>query len=235
VTGTFADLLGLDVVGLTIRCLAVVGGGVMGGLATSWLGRLLLKPIRSQPLSSRARKALFGLGGIAAGWVVALFLFSGGSGSGVGGPGGSGLGAPEGQGERGGDAVMRPRQLATETDKTASTLFGTELRVEVLGDDTLRKLRGKSDLDTRHCYRIAGEQPPTLRTLDAIKQLILRRLGEKPPLERIEVVLYRDSPDRRVPRVADLERWLDELATQKPHAFIYLVNDKLAEDAPVQR
>jgi hypothetical protein len=230
-----ASLLMIDVAGLTIRSLAVVGGAVLGGLGVGGLGGLLARATTTRKLPPRFRWVLRSLGGVASGWILALFLFGGGSGLGIGGPGGWGLGEPDGGT---GPAAVRelPSQEETAVGDTGHSLSSpsSNLRIEVLGDEPLRKLNPEGRLDSSHCYRIDGEQPPKLHTLQEIKQLVKHRLTQKPALKHIEVVLYKDSPGRKVRRAADLEGWLDDLvAAQKDPTFSYVVNDKVPSNAPV--
>src|SRR5262249_39088037 len=133
------------------------------------------------------------------------------------------------------DADKTSPTAATEAPPVlrSSASAASQMRIEVLGDESLRKLKPTGPLDVSHCYRIAGDQQ--LRTLAEIKQLVTRRLTEKPPLKEIEIVLYKDSPARKVKRASDLETWLDELvAAQKKPVFTYLVNDKVPTDAPLR-
>src|SRR5690242_12594610 len=91
IPSTLASLLMMDLVGLTVKSLAVVGGAVLGGLAIGGFGGLLTRATTTRKLPPRLRWVLRSLGGLASGWIVALFLF-GGSGLGIGGSGGWGFG-----------------------------------------------------------------------------------------------------------------------------------------------
>lgn len=229
-------LFALDAVNIAIRSLAVVGGAVIGGLATSGLARVVVRAGTTRKIPPKIRWTLRTLGGLISGWILALFLFGGGGGWGLGGTGGLGLGSDG----RGGDGVSdgEPTDKADTQGTDAEHALSspsTELRIEVLGDDPLRQLAKGGKTDLSHCYRIDGEAPPKLYTLAELRKTINRRMNQKPPLKRIEILLYRDSPGRRVKRVADLEEYLDDLAAaRKDPNFSFNVNDKLQSDAPLR-
>ncbi len=50
-----------------------------------------------------------------------------------------------------------------------------------------------------------------MRTFAEVKETVKNRQREQPPLRRIEIVLYKDSPDQRVPLVAQLKAWAADL------------------------
>jgi hypothetical protein len=77
----------------------------------------------------------------------------------------------------------------------------------VLGKDTLKKM----DADATRCYRIETASAPRLLTFEEVKEEIKKRQRKQPPLRRIEIVLYKDSPDERVPLVGQLKAWAREL------------------------
>jgi hypothetical protein len=230
---TLVVFMMLDVVSIAIKSLAVVGGAVLGGLGTGGLTGLLTRVTTTRKLPVKMRWTVRGLGGVASGWLLALLLFGGGGGLGFGGAGGPHLGSSESSSSNNvGDADERHNVVPAEITPTLPAP-PADLRIEVLGDDPLRKMTPAGTLDVSHCYRLLGE--PKLYSLSEMKQLITHRLAEKPALQRIEIVLYKDSPARRVKRAADLEQWLDELvAAQKKPSFKLLVNDKIPTDAPVR-
>jgi hypothetical protein len=180
-----------------VKILAIVGGGVGGGLGLGLLAQLLMRAatIRNPPRWSLLTVRL--LGCVICGWLVALWLFGGG-GSGIGGSGGLGLGTGAGKGEG---------QKAAEIDKknkgTAEAAGEQTLRIEVLGRDAL----SESDIRAERWYRIETAQGPRLLTFAQIKEAVEKRQHEQPELRRIEIVLYKDSPDERVLIVSQLRTW----------------------------
>jgi hypothetical protein len=180
-----------------VKSLAVIGSGAGGGLGLGLLTQLLLRTmtLRKPPRWSVQVVRLLG-GGICA-WLVALWLFGGG-GSGIGGTGGVGLGSGEGQGQ--GEKTF---EISKKTDRTTEIQGGETLRIEVLGCDAL----SASDARAERWYRIEATEGPRLLTFAEIKEAIRKRQQEQPSLLRIEIVLYKDSPDELVPLVSDLRTW----------------------------
>jgi hypothetical protein len=137
------------------------------------------------------------LGGAICGWLVALWLFGGG-GSGIGGTGGMGFGSGTGEGD--GEKTI---QIGKTNGDAAKTSAGELVRIEVLGRTNL----GESDIREERWYRIETTEGPRLLTFDEVKKAIRNREQQQPPLRRIEIVLYKDSPDERVPIVSQLRTW----------------------------
>src|SRR5271170_5728943 len=151
-----------DVAGIAIRSLAVVGGAVLGGLGAGGLTGLLTRLTTTRKLPVKARFLVRGLGGVASGWLLALLLFRSGGGLGFGGAGGPNLGSSEGASSNVSSSEVEKSHRVTPADTPRlSPSPSTELRIEVLGDDPLRKLKPAGPLDASHCYRVAGDQ--TLR------------------------------------------------------------------------
>lgn len=182
---------------LIVRILAVLGSGAGGGLGLGLLAQLLLRTmtLRKPPRWSVQIVRLFG-GGISA-WLVALWLFGGG-GSGIGGTGGLGFGSGTGQGEG-----QKTGETGKKNDSTAETPNGEPLRIVVLGRANLTEAQEKSE----RWYRLETTEGPRMLTFVELKQVIRNRQQDQPPLSRIEIVLYKDSPDERVPIVSQLRTW----------------------------
>src|SRR5690349_3859821 len=81
-----------------VKILAVVGGGVLGGLAMGLLAQLLTRAFTTKKLPPWPVFTVRLLGGVICGWLVALWLFGGG-GAGIGGTGGWGFGSGSGRGD----------------------------------------------------------------------------------------------------------------------------------------
>ena len=187
---------------LPVKLLAVVGSAAVGAFAVGWVIQLTAASF-GQKVPRTPLWILRGLGGLAVGWlVVKLWLFAGGGG-GFGGPGGMGIGAGEGTGGvQKADDVKKNDKKEKETPQGE----GDTLRVEVLGDEPLKKLAKSANFDAARRYRLSGERD--LRTLDEVKDLIRQR---RSALARVEIILYKDSPTDNRPQVADLAAWARDL------------------------
>ncbi|HWG41315.1 MAG TPA: hypothetical protein VN688_00915 [Gemmataceae bacterium] len=194
---------------VVVKILAVVGGGVAGGLGLGLLAQLLSRAFTTRKLPAWPVLTVRLLGGLICGWLVSLWLFGGG-GPGIGGRGGWGLGSGSGKGEGEGEkttATVKKDNGDKKTDADSQSPAAETLRIEVLGADTLKK----QDVDGPRCYRIESAEGPRLLTFTEIKEAIKARQQKQPPLRRIELVLYKDSPDQRVRLVSQLKAWASEL------------------------
>lgn len=184
---------------LLVRLLAVIGGGVGGGLGLGLLAQLLMRAVPMRKPRRWSVLMVRVLGGGMCGWLVALWLFGGG-GWGIGGTGGWGIGAGAGKGED-----EKTVEIGKKNSKTTEMRSEETLRIEVLG----RAALSASDIQAERWYRIEMAEGPLLLTFAEIKEAIAKRQQEQPPLRRIEIVLYQDSPDERVPIVRRLRTWGD--------------------------
>ncbi len=203
-------------VDVLVRCLAVAGAAAVGGVLIGLLCQLIVKATTTRKLPPWPLNTIRILGAVASGWLVALWLFGGG-GPGIGGIGGWGFGSGSGRGE--GD------KKAAETDKGAADKGGKgkgntapvpadeSLRVEVLGDPALTRIAG-GNFDPARCYRVAGADGGKLLTLAEVKDAVKQRQQQSPPLRRLVLVLYTDSPEKQVGRVEALKSWADDLVVR---------------------
>src|SRR5262249_16507297 len=76
---------------VVVRILAVVGGGVLGGLGLGLLAQLLARAFTTKKLPRGPALVVRLLSGVICGWLIALWLFGGG-GAGIGGVGWGGGG-----------------------------------------------------------------------------------------------------------------------------------------------
>lgn len=180
-----------------VKILAVVGGGAGGGFGLGLLARLLIRAVTTRKPPRWSMMTVRLLGGVLCAWLVALWLFGGG-GPGIGGTGGWGLGAGTGRGD--GEKIV---EIDKKKGGSAQTLDGESLRIEVLGRAGL----SEADVQAERWYRIETPEGPRLLNLAGIKEAIDQRQHEQPPLRRIEIVLYKDSPDERVSIVNQLRTW----------------------------
>jgi hypothetical protein len=180
-----------------VKILAIVGAAGGGGMGLGLLMQLLVRTatIRKPPRWSVLTVRL--LGGVICGWLVALWLFGGG-GPGIGGTGGMGLGSPTGEGN--GEKTI---EIGKKNNGAAKTSVGESLVIEVLGRAHLTE----SQIREERWYRIETTDGPRMLTFAEVKRAIHNRQQQQPPLRRIEIVLYKDSPDERVPIVSQLRTW----------------------------
>lgn len=210
---------------LPVKLLAVIGAFTLGGLLGGWAVSLTAKFAFNQRVPNWLAWTMRLLIGFVAGWVAWLCLF----GNGGGGFGGSGWGLGGG-----GDGTSkdkdRPAEKSTkdakkpDPDETPKPKepdpkekkdgpgvgSGETIRVEVLGDGPLGKLAGEAKVNLEKRYRLA-DSPTTLRTFGEIKGLILERRSQTPPLGKLIVIIYSDSPDRSSSPVKRLVDWAKDL------------------------
>lgn len=185
---------------LVVKILAVIGSGAGGGLGLGLLVQLLLRTLTTRKPPRWSVQTVRLLGGVICAWLVALWLFGGG-GSGIGGGGGLGFGSGAGHGE--GKKTVETRK---KNGGAAETPSDESLRIVVLGRANL----SESDIKAERWYRIETVEGPRMLTFEEVKRTIRNRQQEQLPLSRIEIVLYRDSPDERVPIVSQLRTWASD-------------------------
>jgi hypothetical protein len=200
-----------------IKGLCVIGGAAVGGFLAGLITQVLARLVSTRAVPRVPLNIIRLLGAIVLGWVVALFMFGGG-GDGFGGPGGwlgfGGSGGDTGQGT--GKAGSTEHGLTTGKGKgprdsgKAVVPDAATLRVEVLG------VRGES------VYRIEGDTET--HTLAEMRTLIQER-RKKAPLQRIVIVIYRNSPEESKAQVTELEGLARELSLTS-------LKEKADRDAP---
>jgi hypothetical protein len=196
-------------IGPVERWLAVIGGGVVGGLLIGFLTGMLVRLVSTRKMPRWARNVVRVTGAVACGWLVAVILFGGG-GSGFGGSGGGYLGGGSGEGSSS-PSTPQSSGPVSPSSKASPAVPPAEntLRVEVLGPAPLRQLTGKPDAENR--YRVEGEGGPQLLTLKEVKDFILARQKREPPLRRVVIVVYNDSPAPDKEFVTELKAWAHDL------------------------
>jgi hypothetical protein len=185
-----------------LKFLAVAGGAVIGGLLIGFVGRAATRMLTTRPMPVWGVRTLRVVGGVASGWLVYLYLSSGG-GTGVGGPGGN----KPGSGDKDKPHASKPAEKdpsKKRDDKQPPP--GEPLRIEVLGSRALKILKEPAG-GSYHGYRIQGDEEKKLYDLASIEG-VLRERRQKTPKLRVVLVIYKDSPDRDLPVVADLVEWL---------------------------
>lgn len=201
--------IGMD---FPIRLLAVIGAFALGMAAFGWGLRFASTFFFRQKIPGWAHWTTRTMGGVTLGWLAWLWLFGGG-GAGVGGTGGMGVGTGPGSPQEpvAYKSKQDPNQAISKSNgKEKSGLETVVFRVEVLGDSTLKAKARADTFEPTRRYRIPGQNQ--LLTLEEIRQRIRQALADQQPPQRLEVILYRDSPDRHRPQVSSLVEWAAEQA-----------------------
>jgi hypothetical protein len=224
-----------------IRILAIVGGAAVGGFVTGFLTQAIVRGYTGQQVPPWVVWTLRVLGAAALGYLVYLVVYSQGNGL-FGGFGGGGEGKDGGG--KGGPRETTPVVTAPkdgkpgDKDSSISAVSKKEtLHIQVLGDEPLQKLvkanRIKS-ADPERCFRVEEDDTETMRTLDEVKKYIRQRLAEEPPLKRIELVLYKDSPQENAGPVSALKKYADDLTLPGRNDKVIVDFRRVGEAAPVR-
>jgi hypothetical protein len=210
-----------EMLGHPDKLLAVVGGAAVGGLGVGFLVQLVVRGWTRQEVPRWAMMTLRVVAGVASGWLVALWLFSGGGG-GLGGPGGPNIGGNDGNNnpQAGKDKDERKDDLPNKVN----TLY-----VEVLGTETLKQI-DPNHFDPQHCYRIGTQ----LLTQEQVIEHIKQRQKEGPPLEAVTLVLYDNGPSEQVPKVADLKDEVGALTVPGGSKRLSVAVLRRTQNAPVK-
>jgi hypothetical protein len=194
-----------------MRGLAVAGGAAVGGFGTGFLMQLIARLTVARPLPKPVLNILRVLGAIVAGCLVWMWVFgSGGAGFGFGG-GGFGMGGHEtGVGGAGRGQNIESAKETLPTNGTDAPAGPEVLRVEVLGD--------RPDERT-HFYRLESGNSRARLTLEELRGRIRERQTQAPPLQKLVILLYLDSPDKDKLQIRELR----ELALDLKVPFIDIV------------
>jgi hypothetical protein len=199
-----------------IKLLAVIGAAAVGALVLGGVVQMVVKVAFAQKVPRWPMWGIRSLGAVASAWLVYLWLFGSGAG-GLGGPGGW-WGGGRGVGEGNTESTTRNKETGKAAeigektkDKTKSEAPPEQtLKIEVLGNDAVKSITRSGAADVNKRYRIPGD--PRLYNLADLRKLIKERRKGTPPLKRLVLIIYSDSPDRRTSQVADLESWARDLA-----------------------
>jgi hypothetical protein len=176
---------------MVLRVILVVGGIVVGALASGILFSLIASIFFKQPAPRSMRRFVQVLGAVALGLAAWKMPFGlGGNGEGFG--SGFGLG---GEARTGTDTASGEASRAEEEKSSRSE--ADTLRIEMLGGQRVQSER---------FYLLEGENEP--KTLAELRKAIqARQQQEKPPLKGIEIIVHEHSVAQSHPAVRDLERW----------------------------
>ncbi len=194
-----------------VKLLAIVGGAVVGGFFVGWFMRSLVMMTTGQRLPALLHWTCRSVGGLICGWLMYLFVFSSGNG-GLGGSGGLGTGGSSGNPDKTDTTTAHPSTANPKTTGLGVTESGDAVTIEVLGEDDIKRIDPdrfkKGELD--HCYRLFdGDR--RLLTLDQIKEAIEGRQQRSPPLQRIILIRYKDTPGVVQDPVANIKNWAEQL------------------------
>lgn len=199
-------LFAIDTTELPKQVLMVVGGAAVGALGLGLIAQLMTRWLTMKKLPPTPTMAARGVGGVALGVLTAMWVWQNG-GWGPGGVGGLGIpGNGPGTVATQPDADKTPASVADlprDKDKTSPDNGNAPspesvLRLEVLGNDDVRKQGGQQAVDQKRYYRVEGE--PELKNLAGLRDLIQKRRDDKAPLQALYVVTRQDNPDDTAPR-----------------------------------
>jgi hypothetical protein len=201
------------------KLLAIIGGAAVGGVGVGLLVFVIVRAMTGRYLPRWALMTLMVISGLVSGWLVALWVFGVG-GTGLGGPGGTGIGGTPGSDKTVNvatdkDTVPQPDDWARDV----STLY-----VEVLGEDTLKKI-DKKNFDEERRYRIRTEKKTQLLKREEVVDFVKKRLEKEPTLKAVTLVLYKDGP-------AAGTDWVDKLKEEVGVFTIPNSKQRLAVSAP---
>lgn len=184
--------------GILERALAVVGGAVLGGFCMGLLLQLLLRLVSARVVPRWVLNTARLLGGIIAGWIVALLVFGSG-----GGGFGFGKGAGEGEGKGTGTSTSSAGQPTSQASTGRAVGDPSVFAVEVLDKKTAGS---EKDYEEGRCFRVAGRKE--ILGPAELKNLVLAQQQQNSKLKVVEFHrLSADSPDRISPLLRGLEKW----------------------------
>jgi hypothetical protein len=212
---------------LAWRLLGVLAATILGGLAAG----AFVNWATSRKLPRWMTRACRIVGAAGLGFLAALGLLGNGGGFGFG-FGGSGSGS--GTGDNTTPATLVQPQAKHDTPpETPPVSLSEELHIEVLGDPALRRMQGDR-FDASRCYRVEADGSMRLLTLAETKEMIRVRHQGSPPLRKVVVTLYNDSPANDVPRVSDLKRWVEEQLPPRGSETVVVDIEQRGQNAPTR-
>lgn len=200
--------LGIPDIGLMlVKLLAVVGGIAVGAIGLPWFFKLVVRVMTGQKLPPRVMKTFRVLGGLAIGLLIWTWVFS----SGEGGLGGSGGGWwPFGQGGGKGTATQKAVEAPATPKKepVAPTPTAESVPIHLLGGSRVHEQR----------FYVLDHDPP--RNLAELTKALEERKQSRPALDRLDILIYKDSVDHSNPAVTELIRWAQEHGFQTRQSII---------------
>lgn len=184
------------------RPLAVFGGIALGAYLSVLLANLLYKRISKKPIPNWSRFSLRTLGGFAGGWIVFIYLFSGG-GDGIGGPGGTSNGSN--------NSNSSALEIAKSTIDKDNQLKKNDpskivINLRVLTDVAAMKMMQGKYQPKKHY--LLSDKTDELFDIESLLTLLNSTLKTS-MIERIDFVIGVDDPDRDTNRVRLVRNWAE--------------------------
>jgi hypothetical protein len=196
------------------KILAILGGAAVGAFGSGFLAQMLSRAMTTRKLPPLPTTAIRCVGGVALGILTAMWIWQGG-GWGPGGAGGPGTTEGTDAGNAKSETDKGPTkapETSTEPskppDKGQPAPPETVLRIEALPDSALSPY----DKGEGRYYKVEGEDAQHPHTLKEMTDFIRKRLDDKPPLRRLDIVTRADSPDKSAGRVKQLREMITGLA-----------------------
>lgn len=196
------------------QILAIVGGAAVGAFVFGLIAQLMTRWLTTKPLPPFPTNTIRLVGAMLVGLLTAMWVWQGGGWGpgGLGGPGNStGTGADQTKTDVG--AAPTKEQEASKDpnkplDKGPAAPPETVLRIEALPDSALSAYEKGEE----RYYKVEGDDATHPRTLKEMTDFIRKRLDDKPPLRRLDIVTRPDSPDKSAARVSRLRGVITALA-----------------------
>lgn len=195
------------------QILAIVGGAAVGALVLGLIAQIMTRWLTTKKMPPFATNTIRLVGAVLFGLLTAMWVWQGG-GWGPGGLGGQGSNDGTGAGDVKPDATKatkepeKSKELSQAPNKNQPTPPETVLRIDVLSDPEL------SDYDKSEgrYYKVEGDDAAHPHTLVEMREIIRKRIGDNPPLRRLDIVTRPDSPDKSTARVSKLREVIRGLA-----------------------
>lgn len=184
------------------RPLAVFGGIALGAYLSVFLANLLYKRISKKPIPNWSRFSLRTLGGLAGGWIVFIYLFSGG-GDGIGGPGGTSNGSNNSNSSAS-EVAKSPTDKDNQLKKNDPSKVVINLRV--LTDESAKKMM-QGNYQPKKYYHLSDKSDELFDIESLLSHLNSTLQTSK--IERIDFVIGVDDPDRDTNRVRLVRNWAE--------------------------
>ena len=180
------------------QILAIVGGAAVGAFAFGLIAQLMTRWLTTKKMPPFATNTIRLIGAILCGLLTAMWVWQGG-GWGPGGLGGQGIDEGTGAGEV---KSTSTKETTTEPEKSKEIIQSpntnqpappeTVLRIDVMSDPELSAY----DKSEMRYYKIEGDEAAHPHTLVEMRDMIRKRIGDNPPLRRLDIVTRPNSPDK---------------------------------------
>ena len=197
------------------QILAIVGGAAVGAFVFGLIAQLMSRWLTTKPLPPFPTNTIRFVGGVLAGLLTAMWVWQGGGWGpgGLGGPGttdGTGPGDVKPEADKGPpkDEHEASKDPSKPPDKGQPAPPETVLRMEGFADSALSEY----DRSEGRYYKIEGDDVTHPRTLSEMREYIRKRIDDKPPLRRLDIVTRENSPDKSSARMTRLRETITSMA-----------------------